>query len=154
MRMFVVVAVYVLFAACGSSPTTPTPVATPPPVPQYPAVAGTYSGTIVISLPELNTSVTCPAQTVVTQSGASVNIAPIQLTPACNSLALPLGSVTIDTTGAILGPGLSGNYFEPACGGTYAYTASGGFFGRELRIAFNATSAVCYNLNFSAVLSR
>lgn len=151
MRIFRVVAVYICLvsAACGgsssSSPTAPTP--------QIPNVVGTYTGSITINLPEVPTSRTCPASTSVTQSGSTVSIAPIILGGSCGNLSAPIGQATIDTTGAITGQS-SGVFFEPTCGGTYGYQASGGFFGRELRLSMNATSTICLNFNFTAVLTR
>lgn len=131
--------------ACGgsSSPAAPTPT--------YPQVAGSYSGTIAIAFPEIPTSVSCFASTAVTQSGSSVNIAPIVLGSSCANMSIPMGPQTIDTTGAITGS--QTGTFPDTCG-TYTYTASGGFFGRELRLSITATSRTCYNFNFTAVLTR
>lgn len=142
------IVVAVAAASCGgedSSPTAPTPV--------IPSVAGAYSGSATIALPEMAVSATCPASTVVTQSGATVNIAPIVLRGECGNMSIPLGPTTIDTTGAIDPTGSSGTYNEPSCG-TYRYTASGGFFGRELRISMSATSATCFNMNLTILMSR
>ena len=66
--------------------------------------------------------------------------------------SLPLGTVTIDTNGAITDDGMD-IYIEEDCG-TYNVTGSGGFFGRELRFSLVATSTTCLNFNFTAVLSR
>lgn len=146
LRLFLAVAVYVLSTACGSSsPTAPTP--------QTPNVVGGYTGTVTVNLPEVPTSRTCPANTNVTQSGSTVTIAPIVLGGTCNNLSIPVGQATIDTTGAITGPN-TGTFFEPNCGGNYTYTASGGFFGRELRLSMTGTSGTCLNFNFTAVLTR
>jgi hypothetical protein len=133
--------------ACGGSGGGPTA-----PTPQIPNVVGNYSGSATYTFPELQTSLTCPASTSVTQSTTTVNVAPIILTGQCGNLSIPLGQVTIDNTGAFAG-GNSGTYNEPSCG-TYNYTGSGGFFGRELRISMIATSRTCFNFNFTAVLSR
>ena len=38
--------------------------------------------------------------------------------------------------------------------GVYDLTWSGGFFGRELRIAVNATSRACFNWNINFTMSR
>lgn len=144
----VAIVVAVVAVACGgkdSSPTAPTPV--------IPSVAGSYSGSATIAMPELVVSATCPASTVVTQSGATVNIAPIVLGGQCGNMSIPLGPTTIDLTGAIDPTGSSGTYNDPSCG-TYKYSASGGFFGRELRISLSATSATCYNMNLTVLMSR
>ncbi len=138
--------VAVLVTGCGGdSPTSPSGS-------QYPSVAGTYAGTTTVAFPELNQSVSCPTTTSVTQSGGSINMAPLVLTGACGNLSVPVGSGTIDTLGALQGS-TSGTYNEPTCG-TYNWTGSGGFFGRELRMSINATSSTCYNFNMTINLSR
>ncbi len=149
MRLQMVVAVVVATAgiACGSeSPTAPTPT--------IPTVSGAYSGSLNFTFPELQASLSCPASTTVTQSGSTVSLAPLTVTGECGQYfsSIPLGQVTIDTTGAFTGSN-SGSYNEPTCG-IYNYTASGGFYGRELRLSMVATSASCWNFNFSATLSR
>lgn len=144
-RIFVVTTIIATVACGGDSPTAPTPT--------IPQVSGSYTGTITVNLPEVPVSRSCPANTSVTQSGSTVSIAPIILGGTCGNISLPLGQVTIDTTGAITGQN-TGTFFEPSCGGNYTYSASGGFFGRELRLSMTATSAVCLNFNFTAVLTR
>jgi hypothetical protein len=139
--------VLILTAACGGgSPTAPSG-------PQFPQVAGTYNGSINFTFPEIPASLTCPASTTVTQSGSNVSIAPISLGGQCVGIlgSIPFGSVTIDTNGAL--PNQSGTFNEPSCG-TYNASGSGGFFGREFRISMTATSATCFNFNFSASLFR
>jgi hypothetical protein len=115
-------------------------------------VAGSYNGTATITLPEVGQSQTCPASTSVTQSGASVTMAPMVLGGSCN-VSLPLGSVTIATTGAIVTGSGSGTFDEPSCG-TYNSQVSGGFSGREFSLSVSATSPTCVDFNFSATLSR
>ena len=146
MRVLVVLAVLSV-AACGggNSPTGPGS--------SIPTVTGNYSGTTTITFPELQATVSCPTTTVVTQSGSTVSIAPLVLGGDCDGISVPLGQVRIDTTGALDGGSASGTYNEPSCG-VYSYTASGGFFGRELRISMTATSSTCLNFNFSTVLTR
>lgn len=143
----------ILLASCGGgsdSGGNRNPVA---PTPQIPNVTGNYSGSTTVAFPELTRSVTCPTTTSVTQSGSTVNIAPLQMTGQCGTLSLPVGQVTIDGTGAILGQ-TSGSYFDASCGGTYNYTGSGGFFGRDLRVSLVYISSVCYNMNITINLSR
>lgn len=134
-------------ASCGGggsgSPTSPTPT--------YPQVAGNYAGTISIVFPELGVTLNCPATTVVTQSGSTVNVAPIVAGGECD-MSIPLGQATIDSTGAIAGGG-TGSYDEPSCG-TYNYSGSGGFFGREFRVSIVATSSTCLNMNITIIMSR
>ncbi len=122
------------------------------PTPQIPNVVGNYSGSTAMAFPEVGQSVTCPTTTSVTQSGSTVNIAPLVLGGECENISLPLGQATIDNTGAIQGLG-SGTYDEPTCG-RYTYAASGGFFGRNLQLSVNATSSTCLNINMTINLSR
>lgn len=145
-RTIALLVILITGTACGdNSPTAPT-VSTP-------QVSGSYAGTVTVNLPEVQQSRTCPANTSVTQSGTAINIAPIVLTGTCGNLSVPMGPATIDTTGAITGQN-TGTFFEPTCGGNYSVVASGGFFGRELRLSMSASSAVCLNFNFTAVLTR
>ena len=148
MQKWLLVAVS-LTAACGgggnSNPAAPSQ-------PQIPSVAGTYSGSTLMAFPELAVQVTCPTTTTVTQAGATANIAPLVLSGECGNLSIPMGQVTIDTTGAING-GSTSYTFDQACGRSNA-VASGGFFGREMRISINSTSTTCYNLNMTITIRR
>lgn len=128
-------------AAC-SSPSAPTP--------QAPPVAGTYSGVVTVNYPQIPRSVSCAVTTVVTQSGGSINIAPLVLGGPCGNVSIPMGSRTIDSIGAL--EPFNGTVVE-SCG-TYTVSASGGFFGRELRLSMVATSTTCITFNFTAVLNR
>jgi hypothetical protein len=146
-KVIVTLSSLVFSIACGesSSPTAPTP--------SIPNVAGNYSGSLSIALPELGQTLTCPGTTTVTQSGSTVSLAPIALSGVCAGLSIPLGSGTIDATGNLTGGTTSGSYTDPSCG-TYSYTGSGGFFGRDLRISMVATSRTCYNMNITINMSR
>lgn len=129
----------------GNSPTGPTDT--------IPNVAGNYSGTTTVVFPELGQSASCPSSTSVTQaSGGSITIAPLELGGACGGVSFPVGRATIDATGS-LGTD-AGSYFDTSCGGTYNYTASGGFVGRDLRLLMNYTSTVCFNMDVTINLSR
>jgi|GEM_PF-3285727 len=142
----IVVAAVMSLAACGggsSSPTSSGPV--------YPNVAGNYSGTTTMSFPELVMQITCPTTTTITGSGANIAAAPLILGGQCGNMSIPLGAATIDTNGQL--ESVSGTFTDPSCG-TYQYTASGGFFGRELRMSINATSRTCWNINMTFLLSR
>lgn len=144
-RLMLVVVVLAVSCGGGDSPTSPSQ--------PIPTVSGTYTGSVNFTFPELQVTVTCPASTTVTQSGRTVNIAPLVLTGDCDSMSIPFGQTTIDATGAIEGGSARGSYNEPSCG-VYNYVASGGFFGSEFRLSMTATSTTCYNFNFTAVLSR
>lgn len=137
-------------AACGSHGTDLTG-----PSNSIPNVAGNYSGTATLSLPELNQSMTCTTTTSVTQSGSTVSVAPLTLgsgggCPA--GYSIPIGQLTIDATGAFLGNANS-TYSDPSCG-VYAVVGSGGFFGRDLRATITMTSRTCWNINATFTLTR
>lgn len=135
-----------LIVGCGGNDSTG-------PSKSIPTVAGNYSGTTTFSFPELATSLSCPTATTVTQSGSTVSIAPLQLGGPCaaNGLSsLPVGSTSIDNTGAI---GSESGSTTEACG-VYNWTGSGGFFGRDLRLSLVYTSRTCYNMNVTINLSR
>ena len=118
-----------------------------------PNVTGNYAGATTMTFPELGRSLTCPTTTSVTQSGATVNIAPLILSGSCANLSLPLGQARIDATGAIDFGGGAGTYTDPSCG-TYSYAGSGGFFGRDLRISLSATSRTCFNFNMTVSVTH
>jgi hypothetical protein len=138
-----------LTTACGGGGGVSGPSA-----PSIPTVSGNYSGNVNVVLPEVPASMTCPATTSVTQSGNTINVAPIIMGGQCGGASIPLGQAHIDNTGAIDGGSGSGAYYDSSCGGTYNYTASGGFFGRDLRLTVNATSTTCLNINMTMVLTR
>src|SRR5580765_8471072 len=120
-RGYVVVLLLMSTAACSSNSGT----SLTGPSNSIPNVAGNYSGTTTMTLPELGQTVTCASTTSVTQSGSTINIAPLILSGSCGNASIPFGQATIDATGALnLGSG-SGTYTDPSCG-TYNYTASGG----------------------------
>ena len=116
-----------------------------------PNVTGNYLGNTTMTFPELSRSVTCPTSTSVTQSGNTVSIAPLTLAGTCGNMSIPVGQATIDATGSF--PNESGTFSDPSCG-SYNYTASGGFFGRDLRLSINATSRTCYNLNMTITMTH
>lgn len=141
-----------LVAQCGSSPTSPSS--------QYPSVAGNYAGSVTIGVPALGGSLTCPASTSVTQSGASVTVAPIALAGSCASIgSLPVGDGTITTTGS-LGSLTLNDVVVASCNGSYNAVASGGFFGSSLQfsIVYTAISGGCLtdpgNITFSGTLGK
>jgi hypothetical protein len=147
-RSCVVVLLLMSAAACSSNNGT----SLTGPSNSIPNVAGNYSGTTTMAFPELGQTVSCATTTSVTQSGSTINIAPLILSGACGNASIPFGQATIDATGALLGSG-SDTYTDPSCG-TYNFTASGGFFGRDLRISLNATSKTCYNFNMTMNLTH
>ena len=135
-----------LSVACGEGHNTITG-----PSNRIPSVAGNYSGTTSITFPELGQFVTCPTTTSVTQSGSTVTIAPLELRGECGTVSIPVGAITIDGTGSLGSD--TGTTTSESCG-TYTYTGSGGFSGRELRISFVYTSKSCHNMNMTINLTR
>jgi hypothetical protein len=121
-----------------------------------PNVAGNYSGSTSIVYTELGRSLTCPTSTSVTQSGNTVNIAPLVLSGSCGNLSIPVGQGTIDATGAIDSGSASGTQTDATCG-TYNYTVSGGFFGRDMRLSATASfpsTSTCYSFSMTTNLSH
>ena len=152
MRQIVLAVLLVAAIGCGGgggggNPTGPST--------SIPNVVGSYNGNLTLTFPEVPITFNCIASTTVTQSGATVSIAPLTLkagSSQCNSLGtVPVGQVTIDATGAF--PNESGTYNEPSCG-VYSYVGSGGFFGRDFKFSMTATSASCLNFNIAATLTR
>ena len=150
-RLFALLPVLALTAACGGGNDITGPTVNSTPSSRVPSVAGNYFGTTSISFPELARSVSCSTTTTVSQSGSSVNLAPLQMGGGCGVTSIPLGSATIDASGSIGNE--SGSYNEPSCG-LYTYSVSGGFFGRDLRISMIANSRTCYNMNITINLTK
>jgi hypothetical protein len=147
MKKILVLCLALLPVACGgegggndiTGPSTRTP-----------NVAGNYSGTTTVVFPELGRTASCPTTTSVTQSGNTVSIAPLQLGGDCGGVSIPLGQTTIDATGSL---GSETGSITDTCG-VYNYTASGGFFGREMRLSMIATSNTCWNMNLTINLTH
>ena len=105
---------------------------------------------MTLSYPELAVSLSCAASTVVTESGSSVDIAPITASGDCGGIAVTQAtSIAIDSSATI---SISGT-LSAACG-VYNWTATGGFYGREMRFQFNLTSSTCLNQTTTGTLSR
>jgi len=147
-KTFVVVLLGLALAACGGGSSEGVTGSSAPTMPQ---VAGSYTGTLDITFPELGTSLSCPGSTVITQSGSTISLTPFVAAGACGGMSVPVGFRSIDSNGVV--PDESGSFNEPTCG-IYNYFASGGFSGRELRFSVNATSNTCWNMNITGVLSR
>src|SRR5215510_14906771 len=145
MRKRSLVAFALVVAACGGGEGTNLT----GPSSSTPNVAGNYSGSTTVSLPELGQSVVCPTTTSITQSGNTISIAPIVLAGACGNMSVPFGQLSIDATGAL---GQATTTYTDSCG-VYTVSASGGFFGRDLRISMSATSRTCYNINMTMTLT-
>lgn len=149
MKVVSVLTVLALFAAgCGGSPTSPGGTQAG----QYPSVSGNYSGTTIMTFPELSETVSCPTTTAVTQTGAQLTIAPFVLNGACGGVSVPFGAALIDNSGAFVAAS-SGTFNDPDCG-TINYTFSGGFVDRELRMSMRATSSICYNFDLTISVFR
>lgn len=118
----------------------------------YPDVGGTYAGTVKMTFAELGFGTSCPASTVVGQTGPIVSIAPLVLGSDCGGGSIPVGSATLDAAGRLLGT-TSASFSEPGCP-TYTVSGTGQFSSRELRLSLVATSARCWSLDLVATLTR
>jgi hypothetical protein len=148
-RAAVLLSSVIFAAACGGGEAGSNNLTGP--TNTIPNVAGNYSGTTTVTLPELNQSSSCPTTTSVTQAGGgSINVAPLQIRGQCGTLSLPLGPATIDATGSL---GQATGTHSESCG-LYNWVASGGFFGRDMRLSIIYTSRTCYNMNITINLTR
>jgi hypothetical protein len=148
LSMFGILVFVLSTVACGGGGSSS------PSGPSIPTVAGNYAGSGTLVYPELGESAVCTATTTITQAGSIVNLGNIRGGGPCSGgSGFPAGEVTIDTNGAIVG-GTTGSYFDTDCGGTYSYTLSGSFSGRDLRLSVSAASQVCWNYNFTGTLTR
>jgi hypothetical protein len=148
-RLPLVAVLVCLGVACGGGTESGGGNSVTGPSTTIPNVAGSYSGTTTVAFPELRIS--CPTTTVVTQGdGGRISIAPLQLGGACGGMSLAFGDATITSAGSLHDE--SGSLSE-SCG-VYTYVASGGFFGREMRISATYTSNTCDNMNLTINLVR
>jgi hypothetical protein len=143
------VGVVLLTVACGGGEDGGNAITGPSS--QIPSVAGSYSGSTSMTLPELSQTLTCPTTTSVTQSGSTVTIAELRLSGPCGEMSIPMGQVAIDSSGTIVSE--TGSYSDPSCG-VYNYSATGGFSGRELRFSIAGTSTTCWNFTMTMTLVR
>ncbi|HZT76418.1 MAG TPA: hypothetical protein VFA27_07160 [Vicinamibacterales bacterium] len=158
LSIFTVLSVVLISSSCGSSSDSPVA-----PTPTTPNVSGNYSGTITITYQLIGRSITCPASTIVTQSGSTVTLSPLTISGACPSIgiaSLPGGDFNITNTGS-LGSQSQNNIYMALCNGYYNASASGGFFGSTLQFTFIytvASGSACVsqvgNFTFAGTLSR
>lgn len=147
-KIFLVSLLALSAAACGGGDGSSTS-----PSAGYPSVSGNYSGTLTFTYPELGQTVRCGATTSVTQRSNEVSISPLILSGgSCSGLSIPVGDSTITTTGSLGSE--QGTYFDSSCGGSYSYTISGGFFGRDFQFSMSASSSRCLNMNITGTLTR
>ena len=132
--------VVLLFCAvgCDKSPTNPSS--------PYPNVAGNYAGLVTFSFPSSGI-LACAATTTVTQSGWSVTVAPMSLAGDCSRLvpSLPVGNLTLSTTGSLF-IGTQSNLYVASCNGYYNASVVNGSFagsGFEFSILYTAQSGGC-----------
>ncbi len=152
-RLLVLLAVVsTLVAACGGdSLTSPSTVSASSSSSRVPQVAGSYSGTVTVSFPEVPRTVNCSATTAVTQTGSNVSIAPLQLRGGeCDGLSFPFGNMVVDSNGSMGGD--TGTVTSQGC--TYTFSAGGGFFGRDMRASMTYVSRTCLNMTITINLTR
>ena len=106
----------VVVAACGDdSPTSPTPVE--PPQPQFPQVAGTYTGPVRITGSHITGSLDGHAEMTVQQAGNQLTVWATFTFPS-QTVEVPSWTGTIDMTGNFTGTpsGRGAPVNDPTCG--------------------------------------
>jgi hypothetical protein len=141
-RGVILVALLLVSAGCAPLPTGPTET--------YPFVAGDYTGSATVVVPEVPVTATYSAKTSVAQSGAAVIIAPIVFTGEAGAFSLPMGQSTIDAAGRLMP---STTVQDAGCG-VYTVAWTGGFLDGELQISGDATSPTCPDFSFTVAMSR
>lgn len=147
--------VVVVLAACdGSSPVAPTPAA-----PQYPEVAGTYSGPLKVTADDpggVQLTFDGTMRVVVTQSGAQVTMSG-SITLYGETEELPATVGTIDEAGEFTfsGDELDNLTMDDAdCGESELTSVSFVFSGRTATFSQTIETAECGDWHISATMTR
>ena len=141
--------VVLLAVGCdGGGPTAPSG-------PQYPQVAGTYTGPLTFSSSLLSTELTGSMRMTVVQSGAQITVNG-SVTFLGETEELPAFTGTINETGfvTVTGGGFSGTVSDPDCGTIATTSGTLTFSGRTARIHETATTDFCGNFTLSGTLTR
>ena len=133
-----------LVVACSSDPTGPS----------FPDVAGTYTGTVTLSLSDAG-SVDGSMSMVVAQSGEQLTITG-SITFLGETTQLPAITGTINETGFFTATagGFSGTASDPQCGTWTTTSSTLTFSGGTARLQESASSPSCGNLNLFGTLTR
>ena len=136
-------------AGCGDdagSPTAPT-------APQFPQVAGTYTGPLTVRV--TGDSLQGSARFNVAQAGAQLTITG-SVTFLGETAQLPAITGTINATGFFTptGGGVAGAVNDPDCGRITTTSATITFSGRTMRLVETASTQFCGNFEISGTLSR
>ena len=150
------VAVVAVLAAAGcddaSTPSSPSP--TRPVQPQIPQVAGTYTGSMTLTV--AGNSLTGSGTMTVVQSGSQLTITG-SATIAGETIQMPAVTGTINATGFFTltgGGSLVSEWEDPTCGTMQIVSSTLTFSGRTLRYVESATTTLCGPLQISMSLSR
>ena len=135
-----------MLPACGGdSPTSPSS--------QFPNVAGTYRGPLILTIDGVLIGTIAATMTVV-QSGSQLTIATSILTGGETTL-LPAVTGTVNATGFLtLVTGGATTVTDPTCGLITATSASLTFSGNTARFVSNVSTAFCGDWSFSGTPTR
>jgi len=122
--------------------------------PSFPDVAGTYSGTVTLSLSG-GGSLDGSMSMVVAQSGAELTITG-SITFLGETTQLPAITGTVNETGFFTATagGFSGTASDPQCGTLTTTSATLTFSGGTARLQESASSTYCGNLSLFGTLTR
>ncbi len=139
----------VLITACGGGEPTA------PPAPEYPQVAGTYTGFVTLRMSAFAGSADFPMTLNVVQSGAQVTFSG-SVTAAGEVLQLPARTGTVNQTGFVTTGGASDNepWEDATCGTVTTTDSSLAFRGNAAELYLGANTDHCGFLTISGVLTR
>ena len=151
-RHFVVVVALALFfvVACGddSGPTAPS-------APQFPQVAGAYTGPLTFKVPQLGADEQGTGMMNVVQSGAQVTITG-SISFSFHMSEVPAITGTINQTGFFTptagGTTLTGE--DPNCGEITSAASTITFSGRQMRIVETVGTQLCGSIELAGTLTR
>ena len=149
-RLLGVLILTLVISACGDDggPTTPSG-------PQYPQVAGTYSGPLTVSFSIVSDTLTGSMRMVVVQAGAQLTVTG-SLTFLGETVDLPAVTGTVNETGFFTtsAGGFTGAVSDETCGTLTTTSDTLTFSGSTARISESATSEFCGSIQVSGTLTR
>ncbi len=145
-------ALALVVSACGGD----TPTAPSRPVPQIPQVAGTYTGSLQLSVPLLDFTETITARVNVVQAGSQITITGSTTISSGTTSGFAAITGTVDATGffTLTGGGDDGGGEDSNCGTSSpsAYTIT--FSGNTLRYLEEVGTTLCGAVEISGTLTR
>ena len=149
-RLLGVLILTLVISACGGDggPTTPSG-------PQYPQVAGTYSGPLTVSSSIVSDTLTASMRMVVVQAGAQLTLTG-SLMFLGETVDLPAVTGALNETGFFTATagGFSGTVSDETCGTLTTTSATLTFSGSTARITESATTEFCGTIRLSGTLTR